>query len=70
MSNPIFDDPAMPWTETHSECERCNGSGIIGLRARTGTYVAPGPVPEDARGFIEATCDVCRGSGVDVGGKR
>lgn len=45
------------------ECERCAGTGITGHRARTGTYVGPGPVPEDARGFVESTCSACRGTG-------
>jgi hypothetical protein len=49
-------------TETSVECERCKGSGITGHRL-SGTYVGPGPVPEDARGFYEARCEECRGSG-------
>jgi DnaJ-class molecular chaperone len=63
-------DPADDTLGSERECERCNGSGLIGLRARTGTYVAPGPIPEDARGVFETICDVCRGSGVDVGGTK
>jgi hypothetical protein len=47
------------------ECERCAGTGIIGLHSATFRYAAPGPVPEDARGFVEATCDECRGAGYD-----
>jgi hypothetical protein len=47
-----------------TECSRCVGSGTIGIRCSTLNYVAPGPVPEDARGIAEFKCDRCQGSGV------
>jgi len=46
------------------ECKRCRGSGVIGVRNNfRASYVGPGPVPEDARGVTDATCDECRGMG-------
>lgn len=45
------------------ECPRCNGSGEIAMSARTLRYVAPGPVPDDARGVIAGTCFACFGTG-------
>lgn len=46
-------------------CERCVGSGEIGLRNNFHpSYVGPGPVPDDARGVFAARCDECRGTGV------
>jgi DnaJ-class molecular chaperone len=46
------------------ECERCKGSGTV---ARSTSYPlayrAAGPVPDDARGVFEATCDKCHGIG-------
>jgi DnaJ-class molecular chaperone len=42
-------------------CKRCNGSGEIGRR---GQREAPGPVPEDARGWNSETCPDCRGTGM------
>jgi DnaJ-class molecular chaperone len=55
----------MPDTDTADvdECTRCKGTGVIGLRIRTGTYAGAGPVPDDSRKFIDATCDECRGVG-------
>lgn len=44
-------------------CERCNGSGEIGVRSATGRGEAPGPVPEDARGWTECACPDCLGAG-------
>ena len=29
------------------ECTRCKGSGEVAIRATTGSYVGPGPVPDD-----------------------
>ena len=43
-------------------CARCNGSGEIGKRER-GDREAPGPVPDDARGWFSATCPDCHGMG-------
>jgi DnaJ-class molecular chaperone len=43
-------------------CTRCNGSGEIGKRTR-GEREAPGPVPDDARGWIVLTCPDCKGMG-------
>ena len=40
------------------KCERCNGSGEIGTRIN-GTREAPGPVPEDARGWRASECPDC-----------
>ena len=45
-----------------TKCERCNGSGEIGTRIR-GTREAPGPVPEDARGWRSSDCPDCGGEG-------
>lgn len=47
-------------------CERCNGSGEIGRKCR-GAREAPGPVPDDARGWYAATCPDCKGVGVFIG---
>ncbi len=44
-------------------CERCAGSGEIGRRQR-GSKEAPGPVPDDARGWVALTCPDCHGEGV------
>lgn len=41
-------------------CKRCNGSGEIGVR---GQREAPGPVPDDARGWNAYECPDCRGRG-------
>ncbi len=49
-----------------TECSRCAGSGTIGVGCSNLNYLAPGPVPEDARGVAEAQCDRCQGSGVVV----
>ena len=53
-----------PMTIIDRECERCAGSGEVGINAQTGTYLAPGPVPDDARGVASVTCCRCNGSGV------
>ncbi|MFA7308103.1 MAG: hypothetical protein WC026_15685 [Hyphomicrobium sp.] len=44
-------------------CKRCNQSGEIGRRV-SGSREAPGPVPEDARGWIALTCPDCHGMGM------
>jgi hypothetical protein len=44
------------------KCERCAGSGEIGVKTR-GTREAPGPVPDDARGWAAVSCPDCRGKG-------
>jgi hypothetical protein len=44
-------------------CKRCNQSGEIGKRTR-GEREAPGPVPDDARGWIAVTCPDCSGMGM------
>ena len=44
------------------KCDRCNGSGEIGRRAR-GQRETPGPVPEDARGWYAFDCPDCGGVG-------
>ena len=40
-------------------CDRCNDSGTVALDVRNWRYVAPGPVPEDARGVCEYACREC-----------
>ena len=45
------------------ECPRCKGSGEIAIDARTCRYVAPGPVPDDAKGVVSSTCFTCAGMG-------
>ncbi len=51
-------------TEAQVTCPRCNGSGTIACSIYFPCgYVAPGPVPEDARGVYEAKCDECGGIG-------
>jgi len=49
--------------EETRKCERCNGSGEIVVSTVTLRYVAPGPVPDDAKGVARAACDECRGHG-------
>lgn len=45
-------------------CERCNGSGEIGVRNRfTCSREVPGPVPDDARGWCALDCPDCHGDG-------
>lgn len=45
-------------------CERCAGSGQIARSIHFPCgYVAPGPVPDDARGVAASPCDLCDGSG-------
>ncbi len=44
-------------------CERCRGSGTIGVRSLTGRGETPGPVPEEARGWRELDCPDCHGKG-------
>jgi hypothetical protein len=48
---------------TYLKCERCNGSGEIGVRMR-GSVEAPGPVPDDARGWRALNCPDCGGEGM------
>lgn len=45
------------------ECHRCNGSGEVALSVTTGRYVAPGPVPDDAKGVVASHCRECSGMG-------
>lgn len=45
------------------ECPKCKGSGEIAVDARTCRYVAPGPVPDDAKGVVSSTCFTCAGMG-------
>ena len=45
------------------KCKRCAGSGSIGIRTSSASYVGPGPVPEDARGICEIDCLACCGEG-------
>jgi hypothetical protein len=50
-----------------NECVRCDGTGIVGRRNRYPySYVGPGPVPEEARGVSEWTCDPCNGTGLNA----
>jgi len=49
--------------ELRKRCERCNGSGEIGVRSATLRREVPGPVPEDARGWASFECPDCRGKG-------
>ena len=44
------------------KCERCNGSGEIGVKTR-GAREAPGPVPDDARDWNARACPDCGGTG-------
>lgn len=44
-------------------CERCNGSGEIGVRASDLRGERPGPVPDDARGWARFVCPACGGTG-------
>ena len=45
-------------------CDRCAGSGELGVRNRFScAYEAPGPVPEDARGWYAIDCPDCGGEG-------
>jgi site-specific DNA-cytosine methylase len=39
------------------------GCGEIAIDARTCRYVAPGPVPDDAKGVVSSTCFTCAGMG-------
>lgn len=48
---------------TEDKCEKCNGSGEVAVNSRTCLYVAPGPVPEDAKGVTRSTCFYCLGTG-------
>lgn len=51
------------------ECERCKGSGEIGVRTSWNSThgfprrEAPGPVPETARGWMGVDCPDCHGRG-------
>lgn len=42
-------------------CPRCHNTGRIAVYNTTLSYAYPGPVPEDARGVAEMTCDCVRG---------
>ena len=46
-----------------AECHRCNGSGELAISSMNGLYLFPGPVPEDAKGIVSATCYDCCGCG-------
>jgi DnaJ-class molecular chaperone len=54
-------------SEVPVDCKRCNGSGEIGFKIGGRLLVmvkeAPGPVPEDAKGWCRETCPDCRGVG-------
>ncbi len=45
------------------ECKRCRGSGEIAISAKTGRFIASGPVQDDAKGVAVSTCDKCSGAG-------
>ena len=53
------------------ECQRCNASGEIGIyiggRLIVTVKEKPGPVPDDARGWVSQTCPKCLGVGYVVG---
>lgn len=40
-------------------CDKCNGTRRVALDSRTLRYRCPGPVPDDAKGVIEAACWYC-----------
>ena len=44
-------------------CEKCSGSGVVAISSKNCRYVAPGPVPEGAKGVTESTCFECCGKG-------
>lgn len=45
-------------------CTQCNKSGEIAVSVYFPMgKIAPGPVPDDARGVAAAVCDECRGYG-------
>jgi hypothetical protein len=46
-----------------AECSKCRGTGRIACRSRDGQYAFPGPVPDDAKGYFEATCYICEDEG-------
>lgn len=51
-------------SESKITCARCRGSGEIGVRnPLTMAREAPGPVPDDARGWHSMECPDCRGRG-------
>ena len=56
------DLPAMTDRPT-IKCLYCAGSGEIGRRTTSHSYVAPGPVPDDARGVYGEECPRCSGEG-------
>lgn len=52
-------------------CEYCKGTGVIVLKPIRGgwggmRYLCAGTAPDDARGVVEDTCDVCGGVGYIV----
>ena len=47
-----------------ANCDRCNGSGELGVRNRfCSSAEVPGPVPEDARRWYAIDCPSCHGTG-------
>jgi DnaJ-class molecular chaperone len=52
---------------TKIKCDRCNGSGEIGVSTRLGVMgEKPGPVPDDARGYFSRDCPDCGGEGYSI----
>ena len=50
---------ALKPTDPEDVCSYCNGTGEIAVSVTTLRYVAPGPVPEDARGVAANSCFYC-----------
>lgn len=48
---------------SEARCEKCAGTGEIAVNAKKCLYVAPGPVPEDAKNLARSTCFQCLGTG-------
>ncbi len=42
-----------------ANCEHCNDTGWIIIRATTGSYVGGGILPDDARGVCNSPCYEC-----------
>lgn len=40
-------------------CQHCNDTGFVIIRSDYGTYVRPGPLPDDAKGYAESPCWHC-----------
>ena len=46
------------------ECERCHGSGEVGVKLTNGRLrETPGPIPDDVRGVVAMKCRDCNGKG-------